>query len=116
MPKDVARQPSAILFSSIRQGCATGRSRYLSSVSCPQCGQHKLKRIRRRTVDRLLGWFATLRRFKCCDLRCRWEGNLVKKRSAKRSPLSVAGVSTIVFSAALLSSVVAGELLHGLGR
>jgi len=67
-------------------------------------------------VDRLLGSFITLRRFKCYDFRCHWEGNLVQKRTAKRSPLSLAGAGAIVFSAALLTIVVADELLQVFGR
>jgi hypothetical protein len=102
MPNNSALQPSAILFSSIRQSGATVPSRYISSVSCPHCGQHKLKRIRRRRVDRLLGSFVTLRRFTCCELGCRWQGNLIKKRTGVRSPLSVSGVNALMFGFALL--------------
>ena len=116
MPNDTIHPQNSILFSSIRQGSATVRSRYLSSVSCPHCGQHKLQRIHRRLVDRLLGSFVTLRRFKCCDSRCHWEGNLVQKRTATLSPLADAGTNAIVFSSALLSMDVANKLRHVLGR
>lgn len=117
MPNDSTNPPSAILFSSVQQGSgAAGRSRHYASVSCPHCGQPMLKRIRRRTVDRLLGLFVTLRRFQCCASRCQWEGNLVKKRGTTRTAISVAGATAIGFGAALPWLFVANELLDVLRR
>jgi len=33
-------------------------------------------RIRRRPVDRLIGRFVSIRRFRCESIHCVWEGNL----------------------------------------
>jgi hypothetical protein len=53
--------------------------------ACPQCGQHRLVPISRRGVDRLFGLFVSLRRFRCKNLECGWEGNLVKSQTLRRT-------------------------------
>ena len=42
--------------------------------ACPQCEQ-ALDRIRRRPIDRLTSLFAPIRRYRCRNFTCRWEGN-----------------------------------------
>ena len=46
---------------------------------CPHCGGD-LMRIRRRPVDRLLSVFVPVRRFRCVNFRCIWEGNVRRSR------------------------------------
>jgi hypothetical protein len=61
------------------------QSRVTTNVSnvfanvCPHCGGN-LMRIRRRPVDRLFSVFVPVRRFRCVDLRCIWEGNVRRSR------------------------------------
>ena len=69
-------QLGEVIYSSIPDS----RHRHYASVSCPQCGKHKLQRIPRRLLDRFLGLFGTLRRFHCGDRQCNWTGNLTKPR------------------------------------
>jgi hypothetical protein len=44
------------------------------SEFCPKCGGSKFHRVRRRTVDRLLGFGLETRRFRCSNPNCKWEG------------------------------------------
>lgn len=46
------------------------------SPACPVCGLHKLSRIRRRRIDQLMSIFGRLRRYRCYEFSCQWEGNL----------------------------------------
>ncbi len=62
---------------------AGGKTKVTSA--CPQCGQHRLVPVTRRWVDRLVGLFVSLRRFRCKNMECRWEGNLVKSRMLRRT-------------------------------
>lgn len=55
------------------------------ACACPGCGQYMLKQTSRRGIDRLLGLFFNLRRYRCNNLECGWEGNLIKSRLFKRS-------------------------------
>lgn len=45
-------------------------------LACPVCGQHKLIRIHRRPIDRFWSIFGRLRRYRCYEFSCQWEGNL----------------------------------------
>lgn len=53
--------------------------------ACPGCGQFMLKQTSRRGIDRFLGLFFNLRRYRCNNLECGWEGNLIKSRLFKRN-------------------------------
>lgn len=44
--------------------------------TCPRCGERDLIRVHRRFIDRLLSVFVRLRRFRCAQFQCQWEGNL----------------------------------------
>lgn len=46
------------------------------SPVCPVCGQQKLSRIHRRPIDQLMSIFGRLRRYRCYEFSCQWEGNL----------------------------------------
>ncbi len=46
---------------------------------CPYCGG-PVERIRRRPADRLLSFFYPVRRYRCFNLACRWEGILRRRR------------------------------------
>lgn len=51
---------------------------YQSSVveiPCPRC-QSVAYRVRRRWVDRLTSLFRPVRRYRCQEFRCAWEGNV----------------------------------------
>ena len=41
--------------------------------------------ISRRGIDRLFGLFVSLRRFRCKNPECGWEGNLVKSQALRRT-------------------------------
>ncbi len=56
-----------------------------ASSACPRCGQHRLVQVSRRGIDRFIGLFVSLRRFRCKNMECRWEGNLVKSRTLRRT-------------------------------
>lgn len=43
---------------------------------CPECGERSLIRIHRRMIDRLLGIFVKVHRYRCQEFPCRWEGRL----------------------------------------
>jgi hypothetical protein len=49
---------------------------------CPNCGAQDLTRIPRRLIDRFLGLFTGVRRFRCTHVDCLWEGNLRRKKSS----------------------------------
>lgn len=51
---------------------------------CPRCGAGGLVRVQRRAVDRLLGLFVSIRRYRCTHVECGWEGNL---RIKPRQPI-----------------------------
>ena len=53
--------------------------------ACPQCGMHRLVPISRRGIDRFLGLFVRLRRFRCNNIECGWQGNLAKSPVMRRS-------------------------------
>lgn len=45
-----------------------------NSEFCPKCGGSKFHRVRRHTMDRILGIGLSTRRFRCANSNCRWEG------------------------------------------
>lgn len=49
--------------------------------TCPACGGH-VTRIRRRTMDRILGLFSPVWRYHCDKFGCDWEGNLSASSAA----------------------------------
>jgi hypothetical protein len=56
-----------------------------ATSACPQCGKHRLVPISRRGIDHLLGLFVRLRRFRCNNIECGWQGNLAKSQILRRS-------------------------------
>lgn len=44
-------------------------------VHCPRC-QAVAYRVRRRWIDRLISLFRPVRRYRCQEFRCGWEGNI----------------------------------------
>ncbi len=61
-------------------------------TACPRCASDLL-RIRRRPVDRVAGWFAPSRRYRCQSFRCQWEGNLRNQRGDFADSTQYAGLS-----------------------
>jgi hypothetical protein len=53
------------------------------AYACPRCGADDLTRVRRRLIDRFLGLFADVKRFRCTHVECLWEGNLCRKRKPR---------------------------------
>lgn len=47
--------------------------------ACPHC-KGAVIRVPRRFVDLLISIFVPVRRFRCCAMRCGWEGNLRNSR------------------------------------
>ena len=56
----------------------------LLACKCPRC-EGDLIRIRRRPIDRMFSLFVSVRRFRCVNLGCIWEGNLRKDSYLKGS-------------------------------
>jgi len=56
--------------------------------ACPVC-QGALQRTWRRPVDRFLGHFVPLQRYRCATFTCQWEGNIRMQRQASTAPDSV---------------------------
>lgn len=42
--------------------------------TCPVCGKHNTTRIHRNRMDRFLSLFLPLRRYRCLQPKCGWEG------------------------------------------
>jgi hypothetical protein len=49
------------------------------SPSCPHCGEG-VQRIHRRLLDHLLSLLRPIRRYRCDNPACQWEGNLRWRR------------------------------------
>lgn len=47
----------------------------VAEVHCPRC-QAVAYRVRRRWIDRLISLFRPVRRYRCHEFRCDWEGNI----------------------------------------
>lgn len=50
------------------------RRRAAHGETCPRCGQSKLHRIHRTLPDHLFGLGLRVRRYRCLNPDCRWEG------------------------------------------
>jgi predicted RNA-binding Zn-ribbon protein involved in translation (DUF1610 family) len=50
-----------------------------TTLACPRCGSD-LRRIHRSTSDRILGLFVPLRRYRCSNRECAWQGLRVSRR------------------------------------
>ena len=50
---------------------------------CPRCGG-ELERVRRRFVDRVISVLWAVRRYRCRNVLCVWEGNLHQKRGEQK--------------------------------
>ncbi len=74
------------MFSNIKWRLTSEHSRARAGAGlagrpcCPRCGNARLKRIRRRVIDRLLSWVYPVRRFACHGFGCDWEGNIARHR------------------------------------
>lgn len=52
----------------------------VGQIRCPLC-QGDLVRARRRSVDRLRSLFVPVKRYRCENFRCQWEGNVSSRRA-----------------------------------
>ena len=59
--------------------------RWDQTVRCPKCGG-EVSRIHRRPLDRLRSLVSPVHRYRCYDLRCRWEGTLSGSGDHIQSP------------------------------
>lgn len=59
-------------------------------IRCPLC-QGNLLRQRRRTVDRLRSLFGAVKRFRCDNFACQWEGNVSNARAGMAGGAPVTG-------------------------
>lgn len=50
---------------------------------CPRC-QGRLVRVHRRAVDHLVSVVYHVRRYRCTNITCEWEGNLRRRRKDER--------------------------------
>lgn len=73
----------AVAANSPLPGSELGSDEAKRKMSCPRCGG-SIYRIRRRFVDRVISLFTAVRRYRCTDCDCRWEGNLRPERLARR--------------------------------
>lgn len=53
--------------------------------ACPGCGNVRLRRVRRRAVDRLLSMVRPVFRFRCTRPDCEWAGNVAQRHFARWS-------------------------------
>jgi hypothetical protein len=51
---------------------------------CPECDHRTLALIHRRPVDKMMSWFFPIRRYRCRNPECRWEGNLPNSQGRKK--------------------------------
>ena len=51
---------------------------------CPECDRRTLALIHRRAVDKMTSWFFPVRRYRCRNPECRWEGNLPSSEGRKK--------------------------------
>jgi hypothetical protein len=49
----------------------------LTTIRCPQCNGD-LRQVHRRLSERLVGWYVPLRRYRCYNRECRWQGVRIK--------------------------------------
>jgi hypothetical protein len=78
-----------------RQAVSASRGQTFSVASCrcPDCGDI-VRRIPRRPFDRLLSVFVSLRRYRCPNILCVWEGNLRDRPLGTNALLNSIGLSS----------------------
>lgn len=55
----------------------------LTEISCPRCGS-EIHRVHRHAVDRLVDCYVPVRRYRCWNNECRWQGLRVRNPSSPR--------------------------------
>lgn len=53
----------------------------LTVLVCPTCGS-ELRQVRRRPIERFIGWYVPFRRYRCRNHDCGWEGLKIKAISS----------------------------------
>jgi hypothetical protein len=59
----------------------------LTAIRCPRCGG-EVHRVHRRTADRIISWIVPVRRYRCSNRECRWEGRRVSTAGRGHRPSS----------------------------
>ena len=62
-----------------RAADALAGKRLTATRSCPQCGG-PAARVSRKLTDRMLSVVMPVKRYRCFDLNCNWEGLLMSRR------------------------------------
>ncbi len=88
----------------------------LTVITCPVCGS-ELRQVHRQPIERLIDWYIPLRRYRCRNHDCNWEGLKVKAAKTGGRGLSPLGKGEIVvlavvviLAAILLGTQVAARL------
>jgi hypothetical protein len=68
---------AAFVFAALRTRQRLMTSPRLTTHECPRCGS-ELRRIHRNGMDRLLNLYVPVRRYKCGDHDCQWQGLRVR--------------------------------------
>jgi hypothetical protein len=74
----------------------SGSSGHVFSVAserCPACGDI-VSRIPRRPIDRILSVFVSMRRYRCPNVLCVWEGNVRDRPLGTEALLNSVGLSS----------------------
>ena len=72
---------------------SSGHIYSVASCRCPDCGDI-VSRISRRPFDRMLSMFVSLRRYRCPNVLCLWEGNLRDRSLETDALLNSIGLSS----------------------
>jgi len=59
------------------------RAPSLASVLCPRCGAD-LHRVHRRKLDHAIDWYVPVRRYRCANQQCNWDGLRIARSSHRR--------------------------------
>lgn len=78
MARELLTAAGGVLILVLAGAWAWGFARYLRHDfeidQCPRCGEQRWHRIHRTLNDHLIGWGLNLRRYRCENPQCRWQG------------------------------------------
>jgi hypothetical protein len=59
------------------------RAPSLTSIRCPRC-RADLHRVHRRTLDHAIDWYVPVRRYRCANRQCNWDGLRIARSTHRR--------------------------------